>query len=336
MENLIISHLKRLMPREETPVFNGDTCEYPSFIKAFHRVVSDRITRDDEKLTYLELYTSGLAKKMVSACQYLPTEEGYKTALSSLEERFGKEDTIVRESLTKVTNWPRIKNGDAQDLEVFLLQLHDCRNMLLSGMRGFLELEWEETLRRVLARLPSTLQEKWRDKAAQIKYQDSRQAAFEDVVDFVREETQKIADPVLGTESTERTGRALEGKSHKPDQTRPKVKINTDAGQEAPRTPARCIFWEKGHNADECEWLRAKPEKERADYARENSLCLACLRGGHLARSCKRRKFCKICKARHPTALHRGTSSGEEVAQANEDNASKQSESNNQAGHDNK
>lgn len=120
-------------------------------------------------------------------------------------------------------------------------------------------------------------------------------------MNFVREEAQEIADLVLGRESTERTGRALEGKSHKPDQTKPKVKINTDAGQEAPRTPARCICCEKGHNVDECEWLRAKPEKERADYVRENSLCLACLRGGHLAKSCKRRKFCKTCKARHPT-----------------------------------
>lgn len=38
-------------------------------------------------------------------------------------------------------------------------------NMLLSGMRDSLELEREETLRRILARLHSTLQEKWRDKA---------------------------------------------------------------------------------------------------------------------------------------------------------------------------
>lgn len=104
MENLIISNLKRLMPRGEIPVCNGDPCEYPSFIKAFHRVISNKITNDDQKLTYLELYTSGLAKKMVSGCQYLPTEEGHKTTFISLEERFGREDMAARESLNKVTN----------------------------------------------------------------------------------------------------------------------------------------------------------------------------------------------------------------------------------------
>lgn len=133
------------MLRAKVPVFDGDPCQYPSFMRGFHLVINANVTSDKEKLMYLEEYTSGLAQKIVNTYKCLPAAKGYKTALRELEERFGKEETIVRECLWKVINFPKIKDGDAEALELFSLELVSCRNLLRSKMSGSLEIEKEET-----------------------------------------------------------------------------------------------------------------------------------------------------------------------------------------------
>ncbi|XP_050688379.1 uncharacterized protein LOC126981407 [Eriocheir sinensis] len=57
------------------------------------------------------------------------------------------------------------------------------------------------------------------------------------------------------------------------------------------------------------------------------------MRGGHSARDCRGRRFCRICKGRHPTVLHRETSDEGKVTQSNENDVSTPSESNKQTEH---
>ena len=55
----------------------------------------------DEKLDYLEQYTTGDANKIVNGYSYLKPETGYNTALKELEDRYGDPNIIVNAFVTK-------------------------------------------------------------------------------------------------------------------------------------------------------------------------------------------------------------------------------------------
>lgn len=89
------------------------------------------------------------------------------------------------------------------------------------------------------------MQDSWRRKVAESSIREARPAAFEDLVEFIRSEAEMLSDPVYCRESIERTDRLLEGKLHKPDETKAKVKIHAVTIQEEQREPVSCTFCEK-------------------------------------------------------------------------------------------
>lgn len=89
-----------------------------------------------------------------------------------------------------------------------------------------------------------------------------------------------LRNPIYGKESTERTDRLLDAKLPRYSETRTKVKTHAFVGQEEQRKSITCIFCERSHHLDECEELKARPEKERTDIVKKRSLCFGWLRGG--------------------------------------------------------
>ena len=59
MDTLISYNLKSLMPKAEVQKFSGDITQYRSFIRSFESIISSKLVDEEEKLYYLEQYTSG-------------------------------------------------------------------------------------------------------------------------------------------------------------------------------------------------------------------------------------------------------------------------------------
>ena len=80
----VVRHLNK--PTAELQKFSGDPMQYQRFIRQFKTRIVDFCDDYDEKLTYLEQYTSGDAKKIVMGYSYMSAKKGYLAAMKELED----------------------------------------------------------------------------------------------------------------------------------------------------------------------------------------------------------------------------------------------------------
>ena len=83
------------IPRVEIEKFDGDVWSYRSFIRAFDHLICDKVQNEDEKLYYLEQYTTGQPREIVRGCLHMPTKKGYKEARRLFETRYGNQHKIA-------------------------------------------------------------------------------------------------------------------------------------------------------------------------------------------------------------------------------------------------
>ncbi|XP_067650549.1 uncharacterized protein [Haliotis asinina] len=111
----------------------------------------------DELLNYLEQYTSGEAKSIVSSYGYLNADKGYPAAMKELKERYGDGEIIVSAFIEKALDWPTIKPDDPKALDKFTVFLSECEHAVESDV-----LDNKENLKRLVMKLPYSHQEKFR------------------------------------------------------------------------------------------------------------------------------------------------------------------------------
>ena len=122
----IVKHLKK--PLTEIKKFGGDPLEYQRFLRQFKTRIIANCEDYDERLNYLEQYTTGDAHKIVTGYSYLNSEKGYKAALRELELKYGDVDVIVNAFVKRAISWPTIKGDNAKALDDFAMFLAECEN----------------------------------------------------------------------------------------------------------------------------------------------------------------------------------------------------------------
>lgn len=80
-----------LLPAREIFVFNGNPVGYQSFIHAFDYLIEDKTRNNQDKLYYLEQFTSGLPRDLVRCCLHMDVSRGYSEARRLLKEHFENE-----------------------------------------------------------------------------------------------------------------------------------------------------------------------------------------------------------------------------------------------------
>ena len=299
METLMNQQIRNRLPKLELTKFSGNVTEYAQFIKTFDNNIGSKLKDDEERLAYLDQYLVGEAKELIRGCLLMPPSEGYNEARNLLHQRYGDPYRTVAILVDKIARWPSVKPGDAQGLDKLSMFLSSCGSTASSGASSQ-HLDQPSVLRSILDKLPYGMQDRWRRKALKIRdsYGDVR---FKDLTSFVAEEARLLSDPLFGRQNPDRTtkdapktGGAGCGKSSR-------VMATNTNNQSKQRT---CWYCEEEHFLEDCSKLRAKPMKERKDYILKNALCYGCLRKGHRVAVCTARKFCKLCRGRHPTLLH--------------------------------
>lgn len=77
------------------------------FIHAFEHLIEDKTKNNQDRLYYLEQFTSGLPRDLVRSCLHMDVNGGYTEAKQLLKEYFGNE--ISGAYLEKALNWTAIK-----------------------------------------------------------------------------------------------------------------------------------------------------------------------------------------------------------------------------------
>ena len=311
----ILSHFQRgQLPKAEIPVFNGDVTKYRSFIRAFDSRVSSKTEDDEERLYFLEQYTSGKPRDVIRGCMNMSVGSGYLEARRMLERRYGDEDAITSAFVDMIMDWPQVKPGDTDGLDRFSLTLTSCNNVMNGIDPGARETDHPKTMRRVIDKLPYPMQDQWRRRADQIRERENRRAKFDDIVSFVEKEVRIQTNPTFGRQQRNTKSKEFEGQGRKVSAA---VRIGDGPGRDASvpirhadveqsRAPPKCWYCSKRHYLEHCEELRGKAPHEKNAFIKEKGLCFGCLGKGHMAKECARRKTCSVCKLKHPTVLHNG------------------------------
>ncbi|XP_066941092.1 uncharacterized protein [Macrobrachium rosenbergii] len=161
MQALISCSLKTLMPKQDIAKFDGDYTKYFRFICSFDNVFSSQLTNDKERLRYLDLYTTGRPNEIVAACLHLDVSEGYRQARKLLEERYGDLEQIATAYVDKVVKWKDMGENNAEDFDEYAVVLKTCRNAILCVPYGEAELQNPKTMRLILRKFPSSVQDRW-------------------------------------------------------------------------------------------------------------------------------------------------------------------------------
>jgi hypothetical protein len=272
-------------PKVDLPKFSGEPLEYHPFIRAFEENVEKTLHDDGARLARLIQLCTGEAARVIRCCSLLPSKQGYLKARRLLKERFGDNFVIAELWVDRLT-----EGGPRADLREFADDLRTCYESL-QALGAFEELKSQASLAAIVKKLPTYLQNRWRDVVYELRRAEGRRPDLWDVVLFVEKAADVAADPVYGQPS---------GRNAKTERSHQKSSYAASAVLECP------ICLQEGHEVAECAgYLRQEPN-ERLQLAVQRQLCFVCLQPGHITRNCGRKEKCGAsgCGQMHAALLH--------------------------------
>ena len=278
-----------------------------------------KTTSYSARMYYLVQYMAGDVQELMRSCLAMDSEEGYREARKLLAKRYGQPYKIASAYVERVTNGPAIKAEDGTALQSFSALLTTCRNTL--NEIGYLsKIENPDSLKKVVARLPFSLRQKWCEVAGEIMEAKAREVTIADIADFVEKKAHILTHPIFGDIISEpKSETVLEGRrpanrrlsSFAADAHDPSSSANGSVSDDTlvlgPREPTlSCPLCKATHWLSQCKDFRRRNVGERYQIAREKELCHNCLITGQYAAVCPKTSFCKVdgCEEKHSTFLH--------------------------------
>ncbi|KAI2645448.1 Gag-Pol polyprotein [Labeo rohita] len=322
------------LPSRDIPVFDGEPLNFRPFMQAFIHGIENKTISNQDRLYYLEQYTSGQPRDLVRSCLHMDAHEGYEEAKRLLEYHFGDEIKLTSAYMERALSWSNIKPEDGKALSSFALFLRGCCN-LSQNLTGMEELNLPSNLRLLVSKLPHKLKEKWRSIAFDILEHRTRRATFSDLVNFIEKQARMMQDPLFGDiHQPFPSKKAYQSKSipdsklsfkmnskgssfattvtDEPVRTeilmQEKLKVQSN---DKPVTSNVCPICNGIHVIDSCAELLSKSHNDRVGLLKAKGICFGCLVKGHMSRDCKRRITCAVCSKKHPGILHIHQTDGE-------------------------
>jgi predicted Zn-dependent protease len=276
--------------------------EYPAFITAFDTLVESKVKDPTELLYYLAQFTTGKAKEVIKGCFQRKSESSYTEARALLKKHFGDSFKIANAYVTKLSGWPSIKPNDGAKLQEFAIMLQQAKTAM-TGMDYMGDLNTAHVMRQLWEKLPHHLRSKWCERANSIKVTSKQMASFKDLVEFVTRQAELATDPIYSEELVPKDN------SSGIQKRRYRGSSFVTGSKEEGIHPSKCndlpcAVCQKMHNIDKCIEFKKQTLAQRKNFMRMKGMCFSCYSQGHIAKFCKQRKTCLICKKQHPTALH--------------------------------
>ncbi|XP_011883862.1 PREDICTED: uncharacterized protein LOC105571005, partial [Vollenhovia emeryi] len=240
---------------------------------------------------------------------YPPTAENYSKVISSLKNRFGRDDlqieVYVRELLQLVLQ-------NALKSKAFsLTSLYDKIELHLRALES-LGITTDKCAAMLFPLVESSLPEDvlraWQRSSvnnAALQSGDSATSQCKDrltqLIKFLEGEVQnelRISMAVKGFDLT--TGNADSGKKRRSKTHTKEEDVPTAMGLLTTKEKdSACIFCNSNHESARCENARKMSLSERRDHAKKQNVCFNCLKAGHNFKQCRSKVSCSWCSMRH-------------------------------------
>ena len=159
------------LPHRDIPTFAGDPLTYRSFIRAFKHAIDSKTDSHQDRLYYIEQFTSGEQLDLVRSCEHMRLDRPFKEARALLDCHYGDELTVATAYIKKAMEWPQIKSA------LFLI---GCSNTV-NDVDNMYEMNNPSNMKCILSKLPYKLKERWRSCAYNIQEKSGRRARFPDL-----------------------------------------------------------------------------------------------------------------------------------------------------------
>ncbi|XP_064631624.1 uncharacterized protein LOC135489923 [Lineus longissimus] len=305
-------------PVVEIDKFDGDPTRYTQFCRQFNARIVNNTDSYDECLSYLLQFTSGEAHQVAQGFAHLNAKVGFDAAIQEFQRRYGDPNFVAQSYIMKALDWPPIKPDDPKALDQFGIFLRECQ-YAIQEVNALGTLEYSENLRKLVAKLPFRLHDKWRNIAFNVR-ERGELVTFALLVDFVLKEGRKVMDPVYGKGALQSKPAPVVRPIPKPrvkssETPTSRTMLNTSA-RATPETKSQptsgenvlsCPLCKRDHRLFKCKQFQDMSLEDKHKYVKSNRLCYNCLRASHMAKSCTSPVRCRVqgCGGSHHTLLHR-------------------------------
>ena len=316
------------LPKSELLKFDGDAKNYHSFITNFMLHIGNKVSDPSMKLSYLLQYCEGKVKELIKNCVLMSPDQGYATALDLLKRHFGQNHVVARSYIDGLTKGPPIKPYDVDGLVKFAQEAVNC-HLVVGSLNFTNDMDSQDTLCRIIDRLPNHLQTDWIKKAAEI-IQKGREPRFSDVCNFI-EHRAMIADSVYGRRYAARSKYNEKSAQQHIEHSKPRLstmatEVSNPVSAVQPENIKQlsssdnfvfsttstqvsnksvCSYCkQQQHFINKCPKFLSLSYEKRFEFVKENRLCFKCLNFGHKSSDCKVDIKCFKCDRRHNVLLH--------------------------------
>ncbi|XP_067670760.1 uncharacterized protein [Haliotis asinina] len=176
-------------------------------------------------------------------------------------------------------------------------------------MSQLLVLNHAPCLQAIVLKLPQHLQSKWRDRVTPIRMNGECFNRFKDLVDFIEFAAKSTNEPTFGKQALIASQNLLQPKSNSSSKGKQcssrsqSANFVTQVGNspDGKVNSPKCFYCKQFHDLDECKHFKQKSLVEKRDFLKNR--CFSCYGLGHSAKGCMRKRICKTCNKRHPTAM---------------------------------
>ncbi|XP_024883586.1 uncharacterized protein LOC112462186 [Temnothorax curvispinosus] len=281
----------------ELPKFSGELKDWLQFWSLFKNIHEDSSITKKDKFQYLiqAMVKDSRAYELVNS--FPPTAINYDKVITSLKNRFGREDLLVevyiREMLKLVLS----------NTNTFLSRVYDRLESQLRAL-GSLGVTTEMCAAMlyplVESSLPEDLLRIWERNPKAINATTSKQR-LKELMLFLQAEVlseERIAMAVSGFGLNEEQA-ANSDKSKKKGKAESKA-IPTAAGLLSTKEDKHvCIFCGQNHESASCGKAKKMSYEERQKIVKEKSACFYCLKTGHSFKFCRYKEKCAWCGKKH-------------------------------------
>ena len=304
--NALVEGLARSrLPCIEPEPFDGSPLQYPSWKAQVSLMLGSTPLSGAEKLHLVQRYLIGAAKSAILGLTLIPSEESYKEAMKTLDQRFGNKRAIAEQFRRQLESWPRIPNSRPEEIRKLSDFIKQCVTAQKT-MRQLSVLDDPHVIDGIASKLPEWCYRMWKRKANGGDDEDEDDEDdypdLESFSDFLAKEA-RIADHPLSF-SQKKEDQRTDTRTSSPRQRREvRQSVVRATATEEERA---CLFCKKSNHAiQDCLELGKSEKKDIEEFSKKSRLCFRCGRPNHSARDCRKGEGrCSICGRNHATCFH--------------------------------
>ncbi|KOX67764.1 hypothetical protein WN51_08192 [Melipona quadrifasciata] len=272
------------------PQFHGYRGEWGRFRDSFESLITRNASLSNlERYLYLRSAVKG---EPARALKTLPVSgSNYDAAWELLRKRYEDTNELVDYHLDALFDLKVIRQESPSELRKLLDDVNNHTQALTSlGQTVDQRNAW--LIRLIVRKLDTQTKREWRRRVCEA----DRAKTFTDLIVFLEQQYRFLAIDSQSGEITPSTSCRLIAQRKR----KPAAVLNANE--------VRCPFCSDNHLLSRCESFKKLAIERRRETVRELRVCFNCLRSGHGVKNCTS-SACQMCRARHHTLLHPGTTS---------------------------